>query len=95
VLDAPHDMTVADHVGDLFGRAGVAIKAGASCVIIDLHDVDAADTKLIACLVALYQLARCGSGRLELRLSQAVINVAEVCRLDAWLRRLASGPSAH
>jgi anti-anti-sigma regulatory factor len=53
-------------------------------MLIDLRNVTQADTKLAACLVAVYQTARESSVRLELAASKAVLDTVEVCRLG-WL----------
>ena len=53
-------------------------------MIIDLRQVESADTKLMACLVAVSQLARASSVRVELWSSTAVLDMMEFCKLR-WL----------
>ena len=84
VVVVASDMTSSDRVRDLFNRCQRLLRKGARRVVIDLHEVKAADTKLVACLVALHRLANATSARLELCLSSAVIEVARICRLE-WL----------
>jgi hypothetical protein len=84
VLAGSADMTSADRVHDLFMRFRGLVRRGARHVIIDLREVDAADTKLVACLVALQRMAIAASVRLELCLSRRVRDVAGICRLE-WL----------
>lgn len=77
-------MTDSDCVHALFDRCESMIRKGVRHVVIDLHEVETADTKLLACIVAIYQLARSASARLELSLSNAVRDLARICRLE-WL----------
>lgn len=85
------DMTSDDRVHDLFDRSRLALRKGARHVIIDLDSVVLADTKLVACLVALYQIARSGAARLEVRLSCAVMEIARICRLETLVTEMESG----
>lgn len=87
------DLTCGDHVLELFNLCRRAFREGGRHVVIDLHSVTRADTKIIACLIALYQLARSASVRLEVCLSQAVVEIAGVCRLDSFLRELMQKPT--
>ena len=66
VIDAA-DMTSCERVHDLFNRCRRALRSGIRHVIIDLHAVTSADTKLIACLVAFYRMARAASAQLEVK----------------------------
>ena len=93
VVVAASDMTSSDMVRDLFNRCRRLLRHGAQRVIIDLQCVQAADTKLLACLIALHRLARSASARLELCMSSAVLDVARICRLE-WLAD-EFGPAAH
>ncbi len=77
-------MTSCDRVRQLFMRYHHAAGSGNRSMRIDLRKVQAADTKLMACLVAVYRLAKSDSIQLELSPSSTVRNLAEVCRLD-WL----------
>jgi anti-anti-sigma regulatory factor len=85
------DMTCDDRVHDLFNRSRRALRKGARHVIIDLDSVIVADTKIVACLVALYQIARSAAARLEVRLSTAVKEIARVCRLEKLVTEMESG----
>lgn len=90
IINADDDMTSDDQIGQLFSRGRQLIRSRcADRVVIDLQKVSRADTKLIACLVVLYQVARSASIRLELCVSQAVLDIATICRLDWWIKRLA------
>lgn len=88
------DMTSCEQIRQLFVRCRRIIGEG-NAIVLDLNNVDQADTKLMACLVAVYQLARASSVRMELCPSMAVRDVVEVCRLG-WLleqTRACSNPS--
>lgn len=89
IVDAT-DFTCGDHVLRLFEQCRRHFREGGRHVVIDLHSVTRADTKIVACLVALYQIARAASGKLEVCLSQAVVEIASICRLDALVRELSS-----
>jgi anti-anti-sigma regulatory factor len=84
VLAPDADMTSSDRVRDLFNGCRRLLRRGVTHVVIDLQAVTAADTKLLACLVALLRLARSASAHLEICLSSAVLDVARVCRME-WL----------
>ena len=84
VVVTERDMTDSDCVLALFDRCTKLLREGTRHVVIDLHHVEAADTKLLACIVAIYQMARSSSARLEVCLSNAVREVARICRLE-WL----------
>jgi len=89
VVVADSDMTSCERVRDLFNRCRRMLRNGARHVVIDLHGVTVADTKIVACLVALHRLARSVSARLEVSLSQAIIEVARICRLERLVQELA------
>jgi anti-anti-sigma regulatory factor len=93
VMVAAADMTSSDQVRDLFNRCRKMLRQGVRHMVIDLHGVEAADTKLVACLVVVYQMARSASARLEICLSNAVLEVARMCRLDWLARELSAAPS--
>ena len=85
-----NDLTCGDRVLELFDLCRGVFREGGRHVVIDLHSVTRADTKIVACLVALYQIARTASARLEVSLSQAVLEIANVCRLNALVRELSA-----
>lgn len=89
VIGAEADMTSCDRVRQLFMRCRHAAGNGSRSMLIDLRKVQAADTKLMACLVVVYRLAKSNSIRLEFSPSSAVRNLAEVCRLDWLIERTA------
>jgi hypothetical protein len=91
VIDAS-DMTCDDRVHDLFTRCRRAFRAGMRHVVIDLHAVTIADTKLVACLVAIHRMARGASVRLEASLSSAVLEITRICRLERLARELTPQP---
>jgi hypothetical protein len=84
VVRAAADMTSCEQVRQLFLHCRRSIGDAGGCLQVDLKGVDQADTKLMACLVAVYQLARAASVRMELSPSGCVLQMAEVCRLG-WL----------
>ena len=92
VMVAAADMTSCDQVRELFNRCRRMLRQGVRHVVIDLHGVEAADTKLVACLVVVYQMARSASARLEICLSNAVLEVARICRLEWLARELSVAP---
>jgi len=86
-VDVP-DMTCWERVVDLFNRCRSVFRGGIRYLVIDLHAVTSADTKLIACLVAIHRMARAASVRLEVTLSQAVLEMTRLCRLERLARDL-------
>lgn len=100
LVQAAPDMTSCEQVRQMFircrrlirqdDRAGAAGGAGGGAgggrrgMVIDLRSVTQADTKLMACLVGVYQLARTSSVPVELRASRAVAEMMDFCRLS-WL----------
>ena len=76
------DMTQCDQVRSLFSRCRNYVERGRGRLVIDLRGIDNADTKLAACLVAIFRLARSTSVRVELMLSEIAWNVLSLCRLD-------------
>ena len=87
------DLTCGDRVLELFDLCRGAFRDGGRHVVIDLHSVTRADTKIVACLIALYQIAKAASAKLEVCLSQAVVEIAQVCRLDTLVRELSHKPA--
>ena len=77
-------MTACDSIGALFTRCSKSIHDNAGVLVIDLGRVEHADTKLMACLVAVHQKARASSIRVELWSSKAVLDMIEFCKLR-WL----------
>jgi ABC-type transporter Mla MlaB component len=67
-------------------QAGAAGKSAAAPVVIDLAQVDRADTKLIACLVCTLSTARQSDRAVQFRFSPAVQAWVTLCGLDAVLR---------
>jgi ABC-type transporter Mla MlaB component len=78
------DMTGCDSIRGFFVRCARSIDDGCEALVIDLNQVDRADTKLMACLVAVFQHARASSVKVELWSSQAVLDMIEFCKLR-WL----------
>jgi ABC-type transporter Mla MlaB component len=82
------DMTSCEQVRVLFQRCRRVIgEAGRRPVLLDLLGVAKADTKLIACLVAVYQMSRDSSVRLEMRASRVVLDLVDLCRLQRLVDR--------
>jgi ABC-type transporter Mla MlaB component len=84
VIKAATDMTSCDQLRQLYGCCGQMLRQGAKRLILDLKSVAQADTKLMACLVAIYRLARGCAARVEFCPSPAVLQVVQVCKLE-WL----------
>lgn len=63
----------------------VALASGAATIIVDLHDAGDANTALLAVLIDASSLARRAHAALVLRGSPALLQLAEVCRLEAVL----------
>lgn len=82
------DMTSSERVRELFNRCRRMLRQGAARIVIDLQAVTRADTKIIACLVVLHRIARGASVRLEICLSQTVMEMARICRLEALVQEL-------
>lgn len=78
------DMTGCEQIRELSLKCARAIGSGASLLVLDLTSVERADTKLMACLVSVFQLARSSAVSVHLRNSQTVSELAEFCRLT-WL----------
>jgi len=96
VVEAPpqlvvtaRDMTSGERVGELFNCALDVLRERPPQVLIDLHGVTAADTKLLACIIALYRLALEMSVQLEVCVSNAVMEITRICRLEPVLGRVA------
>jgi hypothetical protein len=83
IVASSRDMTRCRAVHRLFEECHDALlERRPEHLVIDLMPVEAADTKLAACLIAIYRAAINASIRVELRLSDAVAKVLAVCRLD-------------
>ena len=94
VIRSTGDMTSCEQVGQLFQRCrrtiiAAGIAAGRRSVTLDLLEVAKADTKLVACLVAVYQLSKDSSVRLEMRASRTVLELVELCRLQRLIDQTA------
>lgn len=86
-------MTGCDEIRALSLKCARAIGAGGRLLVIDLTTVERADTKLMACLVSVFQLARSSSVNIEFRSSRTVNELAEFCRLT-WLMEQVRSPEA-
>lgn len=62
-----------------------ALASGATTIVVDLHDAGGANTALLAVLIDASSLARRARADLVLRGSPALLQLAEICRLDAVL----------
>jgi anti-anti-sigma regulatory factor len=90
---APHaDLTDGRLVWRLFEQCMTALDRAPREIVIDARNVTHADTKLAACLVALYQMARARNVHIAMRLSEPILRILELCRLDDLQRR--TSPSA-
>jgi ABC-type transporter Mla MlaB component len=84
------DMTACDAIAWFLDRCARIIGDRPHALQIDLRIVQHVDTKFMASLVAVYQLARRSSVRIELRASQSVLELMEFCKLRAMLGELTS-----
>jgi len=91
VLCDSSDMTSCEQVRLLFNRCGRLIAQRREGLTIDMKAVTHLDTKLLACLVAIYQSALASSVRVELLCSSSVLALAEVCRLGWLIERTSPG----
>lgn len=89
VLHAAGDMTSCEQVRRLFNHCRRAIGERHDGLVIDLKNVTRLDTKLMACLVAVYRQAAASKVRLELLCPASVLSMAEVCRLNWLIERTA------
>jgi ABC-type transporter Mla MlaB component len=83
-------MTSCEQIRELSLKCAKAIGDKRRSLIIDLVQVERADTKLMACLVSIYQLALSSSVSVELRPSASVLDLAEFCRLGWLIERTAA-----
>ena len=75
-------MTQCDEVRALLASCRDYLEHGEGRLVIDLRTITDADTKLAACLVAIFRLARASDVRIELMLSDVAWNVLTICRLN-------------
>lgn len=94
VISAPEDLSEEEAVRVIHARARAAIAAGAKTLRVDLAGVIRADTKIVACLVVLRQMAQRAGCTLDVRLSPAVAAWTGVCRLQQVISEDDSRPSA-
>jgi len=89
------DMTQPEHVKRLAAECRRLIRLHeATSLVIDLADVETADTKLVACLVGVYRLACAHAVQVEMILPRAVEEVVSVCRLERLIERTRPQPLA-
>jgi ABC-type transporter Mla MlaB component len=92
------DMTHSEHVKELAGECRRLIRRpDTATLVIDLADVEQADTKLVACLVGVYRLASARAVSMEMILPRVVQDLVAVCRLEPLIeqtrpRREPTGP---
>lgn len=83
VVTADGDLSSSQTVKVMYASVKRAIEdKHAESVLVDLSDVDIADTKVVACLVVLRRTAARAGKRLDVRLSPAVAAWTGVCRLN-------------
>lgn len=85
-----HDLTDADRLREFGDIATNALASNISTLVLDLHRVHAADSKLVGLLLQLVRIARARRVRLRLFISAAVDTWMTVCRVDRFFRRTAS-----
>jgi len=91
VVTAPAVMTGWQAVRDFQHRCESPLHGEANGLILDLTQVQAVDTKLVACLVTVQRRARARAVSLEIRPSAAVRDLADLCRLGTFLGRHTPG----
>ena len=82
------DMTHPEHVKRLAVECRRLIRQrDTATLMIDLGDVETADTKLVACLVGVYRLACARAVHVEMILPRVVEDVVSVCRLEQLIEQ--------
>ncbi len=81
------DLTHGREVKRLFQECRRILKLQPRRLTIDLTLVQKADTKLVGCLVRLYQLAGAASVTVEMILPHSVENILAVCRLEQLIEQ--------
>ncbi|MDY7110317.1 MAG: hypothetical protein SYC29_16935 [Planctomycetota bacterium] len=82
------DMTRVEHVKELAGACRHLIRReDTATLVIDLADVEQADTKLVACLVGVYRLACSRAVRVEMIVPRPVRDLVVVCRLEPLIEQ--------
>ncbi len=90
VVAADRDLSSSETVRAMYSSVKKAIAdEHAESVLVDLSDVDIADTKVVACLVVLRRTATRAGKRLDVRLSPAVAAWTGVCRLNKLVDEVA------
>lgn len=99
VVRASGDLTGSTRLTEFFRALQSQLDSEPGRLVLDLTAVEAADTKLVACLVAARRHALRTDVRLELRLSPPVMNWLKICRLhntfDQLLVRSTPGDSSR
>ena len=81
-------MTHPEHVKRLAAECRRLIRQrDTASLVIDLGDVETADTKLVACLVGVYRLACARAVQVEMILPRVVEDVVAVCRLERLIEQ--------
>jgi len=81
------DMTRWQEVKRLFQQCRRLLRECPDCLVVDLTDVERADTKLVSCLVRVYQLANAESVKIEMILPKSVEEILAVCRLEQLIEQ--------
>ena len=82
VIAADSDMTDSSSMARFLARCRRSLRVQPPVLVIDLQQVEFADTKLVACLVFLFREAQRLAVRIEFRMSVAAETVIRLCRLD-------------
>jgi len=96
VVTTDRDLSSSQTVRAMYALVNRAIAdQHAKSVLVDLSDVDIADTKVVACLVVLRRTAARAGKRLDVRLSPEIAAWTGVCRLNKLVEEVAGdGPVA-
>lgn len=85
------DLTDAERLLEFGDIASAALASNISTLIIDLRQVNSADSKLVGLLLQLIRIARARRVRLRLYISAAVDTWITVCRVDRFFARTSVG----
>ncbi len=81
IVRASGDLTDPTRLTEFFRAVESRLASGPDRLVLDLTAVEAADTKLVACLVQVHHLARRASAGVELWPSERVRNWITLCHL--------------
>lgn len=86
IVEADSDMTDLTGTSSFLDRSLRRLLRKPVVLVIDLEQVQRADTKLVACLVMIFREAHRLRIQIEFRMSAAAEAVVRLCRLDAMIQ---------